>query len=154
MNSDELNDLKTDIALIKKDVSQIERFFTKIENSIDKIASISKIIAIQERIVENHEKRLDEMDVKIARHHDEEDQFRKDLQNQLSDLKDSNAAEREKRHREVMESIKTLHDDLREKNKEQDARITNLEQWKWWLMGVGAVIAAFASYIWKALFGA
>ena len=153
MDSDEINELKTDIALIKRDLAQIEKFFTKIDASIDKIATMSRIIAIQEKIVESHEKRLDDIDIKISRHHDEEEQFRKDLQRQLSELRDASTIEREKRHREVMDSIKTLHDDLRQKNKEQDERLGKLEQWKWWLMGVGAVIASFGTLMWKTFMG-
>ena len=153
MEPEELNDIRTDIALIKKDLSQIERFFTKMDNSIEKIASMSKIIAIQEKVLESHEKRLDDIDSKMTRHHDEEERFRKELQTQLAELRDASTVEREKRHREVMDSIRTLHDDLRQKNKEQDDRLTKLEQWKWWLMGVGAVLSAFGALVWKALGG-
>jgi septal ring factor EnvC (AmiA/AmiB activator) len=159
----ELNEVKTDIALIKRDIAQIEKFFVKLDNSIDAITSISKTIAIQERIVENHEKRLDDIDAKITQHHKEEEEFRKKLQEQLSDINKANqvyidemkavsTAEREKRHKEVMSSIANIRDELIKKNEEQNKRISAIEQWKWWSMGVGAAIVTIGTLIWKTLF--
>lgn len=157
------NDLKTDIALIKKDISQIEKTLGKLDSTLDRIANISKTLAIQERIVENHEKRLDDIDDKISRHHKEEEEFRKQLQAQLYEIgvsyrsyieefKTSNIADQEQRHREIMESMNKLHKELKEKNKEQDERLSKLENWRWWIMGVGATVATGVTLIWKNFF--
>lgn len=157
-------DLRTDIALIKKDISQIEKTLGKLDSTLDGIAGISKTLAIQERIVENHEKRLDDIDTKISQHHKEEEDFRKQLQKQIRDLgeanrdyieemKSVNTAEREARHKEVMDSIDVLRKEIREKNKEQDTKISDLEKWKWWVMGVGVTVTAIVSLAWKSFFG-
>lgn len=161
--SDE-QDLKTDIALIKKDIAQIEKTLGKLDSTLDRIAGISKTLAIQERIVESHEKRLDDIDDKLSKHHKEEEDFRKQLQKQIQDLGESNRdyidelksvnnTERELRHKEVMNSIDVLRRELKEKNKEQDDKISNLENWKWWVMGVGIAVTTVASLIWKTFFG-
>lgn len=161
--SDQL-DLRTDIALIKKDIAQIEKTLGKLDSTLDRIAGISKTLAIQERIVENHEKRLDDIDDKLSRHHKEEEDFRKQLQKQIQDLgvanrdyidelKLVNNTEREARHKEVMDSIDVLRRELKEKNKEQDDKIRNLENWKWWVMGVGVAVTTVASLLWKTFFG-
>lgn len=161
--SDQL-DLRTDIALIKKDIAQIEKTLGKLDSTLDRIAGISKTLAIQERIVESHEKRLDDIDDKLSRHHKEEEDFRKQLQKQIQDLgvanrdyidelKSVNNTEREARHKEVMDSIDVLRRELKEKNKEQDDKIRNLENWKWWVMGVGVAITTVASLLWKTFFG-
>jgi DNA repair exonuclease SbcCD ATPase subunit len=158
------NELKTDIALIKKDISQIEKMMGRLDSSIDKINGISKVLAIQERVVENHEKRLNDIDEKISLHHKEEEEFRKHLQMQLNsigesnrkyieEIKSINSAEREKRHKEVMESIETLRKELKEKNREQDTRLSKLEQWKWWVMGIAAAVTSIGSLLWKTFFG-
>jgi DNA repair exonuclease SbcCD ATPase subunit len=156
-------DLRTDIALIKKDIAQIEKTMGKLDSTLDRIAGISKTLAIQERIVENHEKRLDDIDEKLSKHHKEEEDFRKQLQRQIQELGDANRAhinelksvnntERETRHKEVMGSIDVLRKELKEKNKEQDDKIRNLENWKWWVMGVGIAVTTIASLIWKTFF--
>jgi len=162
--ADQQLDLRTDIALIKKDISQIEKTLGKLDSTLDRIAGISKTLAIQERIVENHEKRLDDIDDKLSRHHKEEEDFRKQLQKQLHDLgetnrdyikelKITNNADREARHKEVMESIDVLRRELREKNKEQDLKISTLENWRWWVMGVGVSVTTIVTIAWKTFFG-
>lgn len=164
MRDSELSELKTDVALIKKDISQIEKFFEKLDTTIDNIVLISKAMAVQEITVKTHEKRLNDLDVKITRHHGEEDEFRKILQKQLNELKTSNQqyinamkeandSDRERRHKEVMNSINLLRDDLNKKNKEQDDEINRLQQWKWWSMGVGAAVVTIGSLIWSNIFG-
>lgn len=158
------SDLKTDIALIKKDIAQIEKTLGKLDSTLDGIAGISKTLAIQERIVETHEKRLDDIDDKLSRHHREEEEFRKHLQKQIQDLGDANrdyiselkatnSAERELRHKEVIDLIDVLRKELKEKNKEQDDKIANLENWRWWIMGIGIAVTTIASLLWGSFFG-
>jgi septal ring factor EnvC (AmiA/AmiB activator) len=164
MGSENTTDFKTDIALIKKDISQIEKMLSKLDLSIEKISSISKTIAIQERIVENHEKRIDDLNEKIIQHHKEEEEFRRHVQAQIDgmvksnkeyidELKAANTSERERHHKEIMESINTLHIELKNKNKEQDTRLSTLENWRWWLTGIGTAIAAGFGYFFNKFFG-
>ena len=42
MTDNEINSLKTDIALIQKDVKQIERVFTKVDNAVGQMSEILK----------------------------------------------------------------------------------------------------------------
>jgi chromosome segregation ATPase len=157
-------ELKTDIALIKKDISQIEKALTKLDSTLDRISGISKTLAIQERMVENHEKRLNDIDVKISVHNKEEEEFRKNLQQQIydlteanrryiEDLKNINTTEREKRHKEVMESIYAFRKELKEKDKEQDKRLSTLENWRWWIMGIGVAVTTGVTLLWRTFFG-
>ncbi len=164
MSDPDTNELKTDIALIKRDISQIETVLGKLDTSIEKIANLSKTIAIQERILEQHEKRLDDIDKKITRHQKEEEEFRTFLQNQMhsmatanreyiEDLKKTQSDARERRHSEVMLSIESLRKDLREKNREQDKRLSKLENWRWWIMGMATAIVAGIGYAIQEFFG-
>jgi predicted RNase H-like nuclease (RuvC/YqgF family) len=158
------SDLKTDIALIHKDIAQIEKTLSKLDSTLDNISGISRTLALQERTVDGHERRLDEIDEKISRHNKEEEDFRKELQKQIQDLSESNrdyiqefkfsnAAEREARHREVLASIDAMRKELKDKNREQDAKITTLENWRWWIMGIGVTVTAILTLAWKSFFG-
>ena len=158
------NEIKTDIALIKKDISQIESTISKLDSTLEQIIIISKTLAIQERIVESHEKRLDDLAKKLFQHNQEEEQFRKELQMQLQNISDSNkkyiddmkvfnSVEREKRHSEIMDTIKDIRRELKEKNKEQDSRLIKLENWRWWIMGIGVAVTTVVMLLWKTLFG-
>jgi hypothetical protein len=47
MGNDDINILKTDIALIQKDVKQIERIFKKVDDAVCQMSEILKIAAVQ-----------------------------------------------------------------------------------------------------------
>lgn len=149
----DINEIKTDIALIKKDLSQIEKFFIKIDTSIDSIALISKTIAIQEIMFENLRKRVDIVSEAHENHIKGSEDFRKEVRNQLEEIKTSAIEDRDKRHSELMRSIKEIQTELRNTNKEQDERIESIERWKWYSTGVGAAAIAIGTFLWNVFFG-
>ena len=57
---DELNIVKTDVALIKKDIQQIGRFFDKVDNAVDAMAGIQKALAVQNQIIMNFNDKLEQ----------------------------------------------------------------------------------------------
>ena len=56
--AEEINDLKIDIAIIKKDIKTIERFFNKVDNVVDDISDISKMIAVQQQLIQNFQEKI------------------------------------------------------------------------------------------------
>ena len=63
--SDELNPIKTDIALIKNDLKNIERFFDKVDEAMDQMVSLSQDIAVQQKVLETFESKLNNVEHKI-----------------------------------------------------------------------------------------
>jgi hypothetical protein len=154
MTDNEMNSLKTDIALIQKDVKQIERVFQKVDNAVQQMAEIHKALAVQENILENNEKRISIVEDKLIKHNEDELIFRKELNSKLEDMKTVSQIERERRHKEVLESIEKLNKNMSEKLDKQDKRISALENWRWYLLGIGAVLLFILNKIpWAALFG-
>ena len=149
-----MNSLKTDIALIQKDVKQIERVFQKVDNAVEQMAEIHKALAVQENILENNEKRISVIEDKLIRHNEDEIEFRKELSNKLEDMRTSDRLEREKRHKELLESIEKMNKGVSEKLDKQDKRISALENWRWYMVGIGFVIIFIINKIpWTSLFG-
>ena len=149
-----MNSLKTDIALIQKDVKQIERVFQKVDNAVEQMAEIHKALAVQENILENNEKRISVIEDKLIRHNEDEIEFRKELSNKLEDMRTSDRLEREKRHKELLESIEKMNKGVSEKLDKQDKRISALENWRWYMVGIGFVIIFIINKIpWASLFG-
>jgi hypothetical protein len=154
MTDNEMNSIKTDIALIQKDVKQIERVFQKVDNAVQQMAEIHKALAVQENILENNEKRISIVEDKLIKHNEDELVFRKELNSKLEDMKTVSQIERERRHKEVLESIEKLNKNMSEKLDKQDKRISALENWRWYLLGIGAVLLFILNKIpWAALFG-
>jgi predicted RNase H-like nuclease (RuvC/YqgF family) len=154
MAVNEISSLKTDIALIQKDVKQIERVFTKVDNAVEQMSEILKTIAVQENILENNEKRVTSLEETIKKRNDEEEQFRKEFARKLDDMKETSQKERERHHRELLESIENLNKSVNDKLDNQDKRIRSLENWRWYLLGIGAVLLFIVNKLpWEAFFG-
>ena len=140
MTDNEVNTLKTDIALIQRDVKQIEIVFQKVDNAVSQMSDIHKSLAVQENILEHNEKRLDTLEEKLIKHTEESVEFQKELNIKIEDMKVTAQVERERRHKELMESIEKLNGSVSSKIEKQDERITALENWRWYIIGASAVI--------------
>ena len=140
MTDNEVNTLKTDVALIKKDIKQIERVFDKVDHAVSDMAELHKIAAVQETILENAERRIENLEDTFIKHTEEELEYRKELNKTLTDMKEDAQKQRERRHKEVLESIQNMHKAVSEKLDVQDQRIRALENWRWWILGASAAL--------------
>lgn len=149
---EELQEMKTDIALIKADIKQLNRFFTKVESSIDMMAELSKNVAVQQEVLKNTIDKVEDLDKILIEHRKEEsartkamhqrlEEYRKSSFNDHDRLAKTNQVSRDQRHAEIMEEIKQLNQQMLEKLGAQEKRIQGLENWKYYMMGMGAVIA-------------
>ena len=94
------------------------------------------------------------MEEKILKHAEESAEFQKDLNVKIEDMKVTAQQERERRHKEVMESIEKLSGSVTDKIQKQDDRITALENWRWYILGASAaIIFIITKFPWDAFFG-
>jgi F0F1-type ATP synthase membrane subunit b/b' len=140
MTDNEVNTLKTDVALIKKDIKQIERVFDKVDQAVGEMSQLHKIAAVQDTILENTERRIETLENTFIKHTEEELEYRKELNKTLSDMKEEAQRQRERRHKEVLESIQNMNSTLSSKLDVQDKRINDLESWRWWIIGASAAL--------------
>lgn len=148
------NDMYTDVALIKRDIQQIEKIVNKVDGALNQMSEISKILAVQEKILENNGKRMDGIEDKFVRYSENELEYKKELNQHLEDIKSQSQIERERRHKEVMSSIEKMSNSLNAKLDTQDKRITTLENWRWYIAGAMGVALFAAKFIpWPSLFG-
>lgn len=148
------NDMYTDVALIKRDIQQIEKIVNKVDGALDQMTEISKILAVQEKILENNEKRMDAIEDKFVKYSESELEHKKELNQHLEDIKEQSQIERERRHKEVMASIEKMSNSLNAKLETQDKRISALENWRWYIAGGIGVFIFIAKFIpWPNFFG-
>ena len=140
MTDNEINNLKTDIALIQKDVKQIERVFKKVDDAVGQMSEIFKTMAVQDMVLENTEKRIFTAEEAFKKNTLDEEAFRKELSLKLEDMKDTANRDRDRRHRELLDSIENLNRNMGDKLDKQDKRIQTLENWRWYILGIGLVI--------------
>lgn len=134
------NLLRTEVALIKKDIKQIERMFNKIDSAVDTISKLHKISAVQDTILENTERRIKTLEDNYVKHAEEELIFRKDLNKSLNEMKEDAQKQRERRHKEILDTLQKMSSSLNKKLEVQDSRIRALENWRWWILGVSAAL--------------
>ena len=164
MANDSESNLKTDVALIQKDLKQIERFFTKFDTALVAMADVATKVAIQGEILKNTTEKLASLESKMIEHKQEDIERNKVLSQKLEENRKSayddherlakdSAANRKERNEEIMTQLSKMNGQLDKRLLTIDERVKTLEQWKWYIMGFGAVITFVAANIkWSGLF--
>ena len=128
---------ETDIRLIQSDIKQINKFFAKVEDSLALMSDLSTQVAVQSETSKNTVDKLEDVDKMVQEHRKEDYERTKALHQRLA--KETKQG-REAKHTEIMKEIKASHTMMMSKMSEQNDRIASLENWKYYMMGMGAVI--------------
>lgn len=156
---------ETDIALIKSDIKQINKFFSKVEASIDMMAELSKHVAVQQEILKNTAEKLEDLEIRMDEHRKEDiarsaiigdrlEQYRISSKEDHQRLSDVSAANRAERNKEIMDALSKLNGSLDRRISDQDKRLGRLENWRYYMMGMAAVVIFIAARIqFPTLFG-
>ena len=165
--AEELNEVKTDIALIKKDVKQIERFFDKVDAVMSEMTDITKSLAVQQQIIQHFADKLETLEEKMEDHKAEDIKRTEMLQARLEDyrksskedhkrLSDESAKNRAERNKEIMTELGKLNgnlesrmDALKNASEDQEFRLRKIENMKWWLLGAAAAVTFVAQLLIK-----
>jgi len=166
--SEDLNHVKTDIALIKKDIQSIGKFFDKVDAAVEGMQDIAKSLAVQQQIMENFQQKIEYMDERLADQRRMNMEARLAMKEELDDYKENfkldmlKAMEQgkeqhrvmaqetkeahERRHAETLAIIDNIVRDVKDKVNIQEQQIRSLENLKWWLLGAFAIITFILNY--------
>ncbi len=166
--SEDLNHVKTDIALIKKDIQSIGKFFDKVEAAVEVMKDIAKSLAVQQQIMENFQQKIEYMDERLADQRRMNMEARLAMKEELDEYKENfkldmlKAMEQgkeqhhkmaqetkeahERRHAETLAIIDNIVRDVKDKVNIQEQQIRSLENLKWWLLGAFAIITFILNY--------
>ena len=166
--SDDLNHVKTDIALIKKDIQSIGKFFDKVDEAVDGMADIAKSLAVQQQIMENFQTKIEFMDERLQDQRRMNMESRLAMKEELDEYKQafkeemlSAMVEGKEQHRLMAEETKVAHErrhtetlaiidnivrDVKDKVAIQEQQIRSLENLKWWMLGAFAIITFILNY--------
>ena len=151
-----------EIEIIKKDLEQIHTFLPKLDRAIEKISemstSVSKMLAVHEEKISNHDIRISNIVEQNTRKDLHDRELRESFNRRLEVISQENKSERKENHKEIIEALNSLKKDLYKKienekidtNKEiieMKTRLTTLEKWKWGTMGTTVVIVFLISKI-------
>tara|TARA_E500000318_G_C3413436_1_gene154502 strand:+ start:122 stop:589 length:468 start_codon:yes stop_codon:yes gene_type:complete len=141
----------TDLELLKKDVSMLSGFMGKLDTAIDKLTdvanSLDRVIAVHEEKLEAHEKIDQELYALIEERRKESKEQYDLLHLRISGMKDDIDTDMKSVIKEINENIKEMkefnsahHDDVSE-------RLTKLEMWKWYVLGMATFGGFLLSFI-------
>lgn len=156
---------ETDIALIKSDIKQIQKFFNRVEDSMDMMAEMSKNVAVQNEVLDNTKNKLevveklceetkksDELRMNVLS--DRLEEYRRSSREDHQRLADHNANKRNDNVKEILDRIDRMETAVHQRINDQQKKINHLENWRYYMMGIGFVILLLVAEInWPSLFG-
>ena len=148
---DELNAVKTDVALIKKDIQQIGRFFDKVDNAVDAMAGIQKALAVQNQIIMNFNDKLEQQAEAIEENKrldkersavlgDRMEVYRKSSKEDHQRIHDQNQAHRKERNEEIIKELRHIDSKVDKRLTVIETKLEAVERWKYYMMGISAVV--------------
>ena len=157
--------IETDIALIQADIKQINKFFTKVEASIDMMASLQAHVAEQAVTQKFQADKLEDLEDICTSYKKEEtlrltvlsdrlEEYRRMAREDHAKLTETNNAKRDSANKEILDRLDKMERSLHERITQQTKRINTLENWRYYVMGVGAVLIFLVAKLnWPQLFG-
>lgn len=149
--TEQQSNIETDIALIKSDIKQINKFFTRVEDSLVILTELQKEVAVQKETVKFQGDKLEDVEDICSSYKKEEalrltvlsdrlEEYRRMAREDHSRLTEKNNAIRESSNKEIIDRIDKMERGLHERITQQTKRINALENWRFYVMGIGAVI--------------
>ena len=114
--------VKTDVELLKRDMELVSALAEKFDIAIDRLTEVStsvdKMLAVHETRLENQE------------------QQREILHERISAMK-----------RDITDEFRLLRDENRKQHAEVNDRLSKLEKWRWFVVGIATVIGFIVAKI-------
>lgn len=167
--SDEFNNVKVDLELIKKDIKQIERFFNKVDNAVGDMSEIAKNLAVQQTIIKNFEEKFDYFKDKLddqrrvgaegrlaikAELDEYKEEFKEEILLSMDKAKEDHARFarearewNEMKQKETITIVEKISKSINGTIERHDKRLRSLENTKWYLLGIFAVIMFLFQFI-------
>jgi CHASE3 domain sensor protein len=159
-----MDELKTDIALIKSDIKQINKFFGRVETSLEIVAQLQQQVAVQAEQLKFQGDKLEDVEDICTSYKKEEavrlnvlsdrlEEYRRMSREDHQKLSDASANKRNESNKEILEKLDQMERSLHERITQQTKRINALENWRYYMMGVGAVLLFLVAKLnWPQLF--
>ena len=135
------------------------------ETSLDILTELQREVAVQQETLKFQGDKLEDVEDICKSYKKEEalrltvlsdrlEEYRRMAREDHSRLTEKNNAVRESSNKEIIDRLDQMERSLHERITEQTKRINSLENWRYYIMGVGAVLLILIARInWPNLFG-
>ena len=132
---------------------------------MDVMIELSKNVAVQSEIIENTKEKLENVEqlceetrrtdeLRLTVLSDRLEEYRRSARDDHQRLADHNASKRNDSVKEILDRIDTMEKSIHQRINDQQKKINHLENWRYYMMGVGAVVVILlARFNWPTLFG-
>lgn len=157
--------LETDIALIKSDIKVINKYFEKVDTTLDVMSDLQKTVAAQTVTLKFQGDKLEtvedvcntykkEESLRLTVLSDRLEEYRRMAREDHQKLSEASNEKRNSSNKEILERLDQMERSLHERITQQSKRINALENWRYYMMGVGAVLVVLLAKLnWPQLFG-
>ena len=147
--------LSTDIQVLRRDVEAVSVITTKFETAIDKLSdvanSLDKIIAVHDSRLETHEDTDAKLFVLIEERRKEAIEQYEVLHKRIGTMSDEFEDDLRGSMKEMVDSIKEMKEKDAVHHKEVSERLTKLEMWKWYVVGAAMGAGIVGSYVFESI---
>ena len=129
------------------------------------MAELSKNVAVQSEVLDNTKNKLEDVErliddsnrtdgLKLTTMSDRLEEYRRSAREDHQRLADHNADKRNSSNREILDRLDNMEKSLHARINDQNKKINGLENWRYYMMGVGGVLLLLVARInWPSLFG-
>lgn len=136
--------IQADIEVLKRDVQSINRVIEKLDLTIDKLAEVSNGL---NRMLSVHEEQINRQHQTDKELYDLVEKRRQEAAEQYETLHVKMSAQKAELENQVDQVYEEIFKELREMRREQEEhhrymaeRISQLEKWKWFVVGASAAV--------------
>ena len=144
MPEDKLQQLSTDVELLKKDIHQMSGLFDRLDTTIEKLSEVSSNIG---KILAVHESKIDRQDQISKEILHMLEIRRKEIDNDNEQLEKDIRLEIKESHNILLNEIKELRNAQNKNHEEVSKRLTVIERWRFLIIGGAAVVGWIISQI-------
>jgi signal recognition particle subunit SEC65 len=160
----ELEEIKTSLIILNSSLKEIDKILNNLGIMPEKISNLDLSLKLIEQRLENttmdivsrrreSENSLESLKITIDRLNvDQTKNVNEKISHILEEIKESRK-QTELREKDIHSKLEAQKNVLEEKLEKLNLRVSNLEQWKLWIMGVGIGVTSIVTLIWKTFLG-
>ena len=136
-------DNKLEIELLKKDVGVVTALLGKFDTTIEKMqeiaSNLSRMVSLQEQRIETQEEVTKEVQSTLEMRRLEHNSDIKDLHSRITTVNRELTEKIADTESKILEELKALREEIKKEKTSVTSRISNIEMWKWMVMGAIAL---------------
>lgn len=142
---------EVEIELLKREVHMISTLMSKLDVAIEKLTSVAnsldRVLAVHDSKLEHQENVDKDLYVLIENRRTESKQNYELLHKRIGDLRDDLERNIEKSNTDILNVIKEMQEKDIEHHKETSNRLTGLESWRWYILGMSSLAVFLVAFM-------